>query len=99
MKVYVVGGYQSLVRGTLAKRLAEHGAEVIGHFDGYNGAHLSIPAEAEAVILVKDVASHDLFKRTKAAANERQIPFACIQRKWAQALPVLQAAGIVKERS
>ena len=97
MKVYVVGGYAGLVNGTFAKRLADHGVAVIGHFDGYNGAHLSIPAEAEAVILVKDVASHDLFKRAKGAADERGVPFACIGRKWAKALPILKAAGIVRE--
>lgn len=94
-QVYVVGGADSLIKGNFGRKLSDSGLEVIGFHTGTKNHFTGLPAATESLIVIKDICSHGLSEQAVAAAKERGIPFAVVQRKWALALPILRVHGLV----
>lgn len=97
MRVVVVGGADSFVRGNLTRKLDEHGVEVVGHLAQTLGK--ALPAGTEGVVIIKDMVSHAMAGQAVDMAKASGVPVAMVQRKFSSALPVLRAKGIVEPES
>lgn len=95
MRIVIIGGEKSLIDGNWSRRLEAAGLTVVAHHhDKHRGNH-HIPANAEAVIVIRDMARHRLSEPAKQEADKRGLPFAAVPRKWSKAEPILRMQGIL----
>ena len=96
MKVIVIGGADSLIRGNLGRKLAEHNVDIGWHEGSASGSGLGeLPKQCEGVIIIRDMCSHRLSGAARGLAQKRNLPVAIIPRKFAKAEAILRAHGFL----
>ncbi len=96
MRVAIIGGEKSLVDGNWSRRLTDHGLDVVCHHHDKNRKKMmAIPSSAEGVIIIRDMARHQMTDAAKVEAAKRGIPVAAVPRKWSKAEPILRTQGIL----
>lgn len=82
MCLFLVGGDKL---GNINKKLQELGVTEIIHMDGRKcsvGNQPSIPARADAVVVLTDFINHNTCTYIKKQAKEREIPIVFSKRSW-----------------
>tara|TARA_Y100000310_G_C20537352_1_gene741499 strand:- start:304 stop:1044 length:741 start_codon:yes stop_codon:yes gene_type:complete len=101
MKLLIVGGEPSLVRGNLQRNLEAQGFEICWHHGRSARPTPQLPAGCEGVLVIKDMCRHGMSAAAKDLAKAARVPYAAIPRKWAKAWPIIRdvwrSAGILPE--
>jgi hypothetical protein len=96
MRIAIIGGEKSLIDGNWARRLAEHDLNVVLQSNDKSRTRAAtLPKTVEGVIIVRDMARHQVADPARLEAKERGIPCACVPRKWSKAEPILRMCGIL----
>lgn len=96
-KVMVVGGAETLLRGTFGPKFEAHGVSILRHEGKKSGdrlRHRTLPKGCEAVLIIADMCSHTIHEQVVKMVG-RDVPIINMPGKWAKAEPVLRVAGIL----
>jgi len=95
-KVFIVGGFDSMVWGNFQRHLNENGIEIGGHYEKGDVLR-AIPADCDGLIIMYDMTSHALMNKAIELADARAIPYVRCPRKWSIALTNLIQTGFLPE--
>lgn len=96
-RAYVVGADHSFVLNSFSGKLRDVGIEMVGHYprDKNAGGLVSIPSEAQVVIIIKNPIGHDLQMNAVKAAKKADLPVVHVPRRFSKARPLLEQAGLI----
>lgn len=94
-QVLIVGGDATYIRDNFGPKLADNGIEVLAHWDWGSKPGKALPPGVAGVILFPAEAAARLTTSARTLARKGKVPIAEVSRQFTQALPALQAVGLV----
>jgi len=95
-RVFVVGGFDSMVFGNFQRNLNENGIEIGGHY--HKGDVLrAIPIDCDGVVIMYDMVSHTIINQAVEMAAARSLPLVRVPRKWSVAIEHFRKQGFLPD--
>ena len=97
-RVFIVGGFNSMVFGNFERNLNENGIKIGGHHQKGDVLR-AIPSDCDGVIIMYDMVGHHIMYQAEKLADIRNLPLVRVPRKWSVAVDHLRKTGFLPEET